>query len=56
MYLSTSRWTYLVVRKQECTTTFTIKAEFVAKSEASKEGTGIKSLLEEIGQETSDPI
>lgn len=56
MYLSTSRSTYLVVRKQECTTTFTIEAEFVAKSEASKEETGINSLLEEIGQKTSGPI
>ncbi len=37
-------------RKQECKATSTTDAEFVAGSEAAKEGTWIKSLLVEIGQ------
>jgi hypothetical protein len=43
-------------RKQECTATSTTDAEFVAGSEAAKEGTWIKSLLEEIGQGLPGPI
>ena len=43
-------------RKQECTATSTTEAEFVAGSEAAKEGTWIKSLLEEIGQGKPGPI
>jgi hypothetical protein len=43
-------------RKQECTATSTTESEFVAGSEAAKEGTWIKSLLEEIGQGIAGPI
>ncbi|XP_046640239.1 secreted RxLR effector protein 161-like [Daphnia pulicaria] len=43
-------------RKQECTATSTTEAEFVAGSEAAKEKTWIKSLLEEIGQGKPGPI
>ncbi len=43
-------------RKQECTATSTTDAEFVAGSEAAKEGTWIKSLLKEIEQGLPGPI
>ncbi|XP_045036775.1 secreted RxLR effector protein 161-like [Daphnia magna] len=43
-------------RKQECTATSTTEAEFVAGSKAAKEGTWMKSLLEEIGQRKSGSI